>query len=279
MTNIYDENEPVIPNFNVERNYENSEDWAIKRLEEIKTEVKYDQMTENILTELDVIKALEEDYPKVVSNSVGTSKSKKIFIKIFLPLAICATLGIVGKGVHTNHVIEEAKQTYIEDIKEFETGRLSSSGPEIWLDFEDIGNVLAKNMIDIYKEDADLSSEIIIALGLTIDEVDEEYFDYNIKNSIVPNITGNTPWAEKIYNEIRSELLKNEIITLPDTLIDFLSGTKFSKTNMKFNPITGELIISEDYPVTEKEMIENLVAYAKYLSYQKALNKGGPARG
>lgn len=225
-------------------------------------------------------KLIEEDYNSVVFKSVGKQKTKKVIDKVLLSLAFVAAIGVGGKAVHTNYVIEEAKETYVEDIKDFEEREMHSTYINSWLNFEDIGNALPHKVIEkVFSEGADISEEIIMALGLTIDEVDEEYLDYNIKNSIVSSSSDNKPWAEKIYNELRNELAKNGVIELPETLIGFLTKTDFAKSDMKFNPLTGDLFISKDSELTEKEMVENLVAYAKYLVYQKSLNQGGPTRG
>lgn len=269
MANIFNENsEPEIPNFNTNKI------WAQKKLDEIVSQVN-SEYSETNEEENNVI-INKDDYNNLVQNSVGTSKIKKAVDKILLTLAFVATLTATGSALVNNYKIENAKQTYVTDISDYDKGEMHSTYVEHWYDFDVLGSKIADSIIGICENTdskTDPNIEVMKALGLMIDEVAESSYEYNMGDSI--DESSKLGWAEKMYSVIRKELIEAGIIELPNDFCEYLEKNGFGGKFIMFDPVTGMLHYKNVEKNDALDMLKNLLAYVKFGVVNDGLEKGG----
>lgn len=263
MENIFDEqNEPKIPNFN------ENERWAREKLNKILTELSEEKENKNS----------DSNFAKeVLKNSVGNQKIKKIVQKTLLALALIGSLTVAGQTILTNLKIENIKELYVEDISQYKEDDMHSSYIVSYYDFDSMAEELAQNIINKSADEGfNPNIEVIKGIGLIIDEVIESS-NYTFNNSVTEDdkIVLENKWGEQIYSIVRSRLSEAKIIDLPLEFSKFLEKNGFGEKRNIFNPINGNIYENKDVETNNKDMVRNLVAYAKYISLQQDNTKGG----
>lgn len=261
MENMNKDREPVVPNFIKNRSEQNEVDALVNQVHA----EYYAAQGENEK----VLSA--EEYDELSKNSVGTGKTKKVFVKVILPLAFVATL--LGRIGWSNYKIEEAKQSYFSDMYIYDEGEMHSSYIEHNYNFDYMGLDIAgkiTNILGLIKTEinepgnkkVDPNYEVLKALGLAVDEVLEYTTKHNVGNAIdESSILG---WAEEIYSGVRDELKELGIIELPFDFSDFLKANGFGDKKLYFDHITGMIHCKYGVETDSKDMLRNLMAYAKF---------------